>query len=56
MVAEIEKMKNVNLMYPIKWEHVIINGDMYFVQGVLPNGKILVSKIMSEKEFKDLFN
>jgi hypothetical protein len=56
MVAEIEKMKSVTLMYPIKWEHKIINGDMYFVQGVLPNGKILVSKIMSEKEFKDLFN
>jgi hypothetical protein len=56
MVQELEKMKKVSLIFPLTWEHKIINGDLYFVQGVLPNGKVLVAKTMSEQEFKSLFN
>ena len=53
MTQDLEKMKKV---YPLTWEHKIINGDLYFIQGVLPNGKVLVTKTMSELEFKSLFN
>jgi hypothetical protein len=56
MTQDLEKMKKVNLMYPLTWEHKIINGDLYFIQGVLPNGNVLVTKIISEVEFKSLFN
>ncbi len=55
MVQELEKMKKVDLVFPLKWEHKIINGNLYFVQAVLPNGKVLVAKTLTEEEFNYLF-
>ena len=55
-MVETEKMKQANLIFSLKWEYKVINGDLYFVQGVLPNGKVLIGKTLSEQEFKSLFN